>query len=272
MEIISSRSNLKIKQTRALRQRKARHESGLFIAEGIRPIGEAVDAHAQIAFIVYTPDRLHSDYAIDLIHQQNANGVPCYAVTEEVFTSLAEKENPQGILAVIHQPHTTLADLKPANFPWGVALIDPQDPGNVGSILRTVDAVGASGVLLLSSGPGDEGIVDPYHPSSVRASMGSLFWHPIVATSFPEFLIWAVQHHYHIYGTSAHARTDYRALAYRWPSILLMGSEREGLSPGQAAACHELVSLPMHGRVTSLNLAVATGVMLYAMLAQTNTA
>ena len=267
MEIISSRSNPKIKQIRALRQRKARHESGLFIAEGIRPIGEAVDAHAQIAFIVYTPDRLHSDYAIGLIHQQNANGVPCYAVTEEVFTSLAEKENPQGILAVIHQPHTTLADLKPANFPWGVALIDPQDPGNVGSILRTVDAVGASGVLLLSSGPGDEGIVDPYHPSSVRASMGSLFWHPIVATSFPEFLIWAVQHHYHIYGTSAHGPLDYKSVEhYQRPCILLMGSERMGLSVEQSQTCELVIRLPMQGRATSLNLAVATGVLLYEML------
>ena len=173
MEIISSRSNPKIKQVRALRQRKARQASGLFVVEGIHHVGEAVDAQAQLAFIVYAPGRLHSEFAQDLIRRQSALGIPCYAVTDEVFASLAEKENPQGILAVIHQPVTTLDDLEPDNFPWGVALIDPQDPGNVGAIMRTIDAVGASGLLLISSGRGDDGVVDPYQPGCVRASMGS---------------------------------------------------------------------------------------------------
>ena len=267
MEVISSRSNPKIKQTRALRLRKARQESGLFIAEGIRPFGEASEARAQIAYIIYTPDRLHSDYAMDLIHQQTASGIPCYAVTDEVFASLAEKENPQGILAVIHRPSRTLTDFRPSNFPWGVALIDPQDPGNVGTILRTVDAVGASGLLLLSSGLDDEGLVDPYHPGSVRASMGALFWHPIVATSFSEFLGWAVKYQYHVYGTSARGSLDYKAVgSYQRPCILLMGSERNGLSTEQSRACESVICLPMRGRATSLNLAVATGVLLYEMM------
>jgi TrmH family RNA methyltransferase len=154
-----------------------------------------------------------------------------------------------------------LSGLTPRSFPWGVALVEPQDPGNVGTILRTIDAVGASGLILL------EDSVDPYHATAVRASMGVLFWHPVVTASFVEFVGWARNGGYHVYGTSAHAERDYREVElYRRPLILLMGSEREGLLDEQAAICEQLVRLPMTGRVTSLNLAVATGVMLYEVL------
>jgi TrmH family RNA methyltransferase len=109
--------------------------------------------------------------------------------------------------------------------------------------------------------------VDPFHPSAVRASMGALFWYPLVRASFDDFARWASQGGYTIYGTSAHAAADYRELkAYPRPAILLLGSERQGLSAEQAAVCHHMLRLPMLGRGTSLNLAVAAGVMLYAML------
>ncbi len=258
---LTSSNNPKIKQIRALRQRKAREESGLFLVEGIRPVGEACEAGALLAYLCYSPDRLTSDYARELIRAQEARGVPVYAVAETVFETLADKENPQGILAVVHRPRLTLEDLTPDNFSWGVALVSPQDPGNIGTISRTIDAVGASGLLLL------EASADPYHPTAVRASMGTLFWHPVVRATFAEFLAWARRHGYHIYGTSAHGSTPYQQIAhYERPAILLMGSERQGLTPEQAASCHQLIRIPMHGHATSLNLAVAAGVMLYAML------
>ena len=267
MTIISSRSNPKIKQIRALRGRKARQETGLFLVEGIRHVGEAVQAAAepqtgiQLESMCYAPDRLHSQFAQKLVSEQSARGLPCYAVTADVFDSLADKENPQGILAVVRQPEHRLEHLGPHNFSWGVALVSPQDPGNLGAILRTIDATGAGGLLLLESS------ADPYHPSAVRASMGALFWLPVVNTSFSEFEKWARGHAYHIYGTSAHGSLDYRQVeSYGWPRILLMGSEREGLSPEQAAVCKQLIRLPMLGRASSLNLAVATGVFLYAMM------
>jgi TrmH family RNA methyltransferase len=185
----------------------------------------------------------------------------CYPTSEEVFASLADKENPQGILAVVRQSQARLWDLSPANFTWGVALISPQDPGNLGAILRTIDAVGASGLLLLDGG------VDAYHPTAVRASMGAIFRHPVVTASFEDFARWSRDNSYHVYASSAHAAQDYRQVgAYLRPLILLLGSEREGLSPAQAAACEATLRLPMHGRVTSLNLAVAAGVLLYAMM------
>jgi len=164
-------------------------------------------------------------------------------------------------LAVARQQRRRLADLNPDNLGWGVAAVSPQDPGNVGTLVRTIDAVGANGLLLLDSG------VDPYHPTAVRASLGSLFWVPIAAATFGEFAAWANGHQYHIYGTSAHDATPYQQIAaYQRPAILLLGSEREGLTPEQRVACEVVVQLPMHGRASSLNLAVAAGVMMYEML------
>jgi RNA methyltransferase, TrmH family len=266
-ELISSRNNIKIKQVRSLKQRKQRQLSGLFVVEGIFPIGEAVEAVyadsslVEIEAIYYAPELLSSDFARGIIRKVSNRGVACHATTADVFMSISEKENPQGILALVRTRHWQLEELDPRNFAWGVALISPQDPGNLGTILRTVNAVGASGLLLLDGG------ADAHHPHAVRASMGALFWHPVVRATFSEFASWVDDHGYSIYGTSAHAEKDYlQILIYKRPLILLMGSEREGLSPTQRDLCHELVRIPMVGRATSLNLAVATGVMLYEML------
>lgn len=261
MTLISSRNHPKVKLARLLRQKKARQESGLFVVEGIRPVGEAVQAGAVIDTLFYAPELLKSDFAHHLVEAQMQAGVTCLPTSPEVFAALADKDNPQGLLALVRQPQWDLAGLNPQTFPWGVALVAPQDPGNLGTILRTLDAVGASGLLLLESS------VDITHPSAVRASMGALFWHPVVAASFAEFAAWSRRHGYHIYGTSAHAALDYREMpGYAWPRILLLGSEREGLSQEQVQICEALIRLPMRGRATSLNLGVAAGVMLYAMV------
>ncbi len=261
MEQISSRSNPKIKLLRALRERRARQEARLFLVEGIRHVGEAADSKAKIESIYFDPQRLRSPYALELIERQSGAGVPCYQLASDVFGSVAEKENPQGILAVVHEPQINLKDLNPTNFPWGVALDSPQDPGNLGTILRTIDAVGASGMILLGNS------ADPFHPSAVRASMGAIFWLQIVQVGFVEFHQWVKHNGYHLYGSSARAECDYlEASPYLLPRILLLGSEREGLSPEQRQVCELVVGLPMCGHGSSLNLSVATGILLYAML------
>jgi TrmH family RNA methyltransferase len=261
MTLITSRSNSKIKFLRSLRQRKGREAAGSFLVEGIRHVGEAVEAGAPLEAIYYAPDLLTSEFARQLIETQEQAGLPCYPLSADVFESVAGRENPQGILAVAHFPQVSLADLNPGNFSWGVAAVSPQDPGNVGTILRTLDAVGASGLLLLDSG------VDLAHPTLIRASMGTIFWHPVLRASFTEFQQWAEGHAYTILGTSAHAPLDYREVpAYHRPLVLLLGSEREGLTSAQAQACTRLVRLPMLGRTTSLNLAIAAGVLLYDIL------
>lgn len=261
MDQITSRSNAKIKSVRALRQRKYRDETGSFLVEGIHHVGAAVEANAHLEAIFYAPDVLQSQFAHELVESTSGTGIPCYPTTAGVFASLSGKENPQGIIAILRQPKGKLIDLKPSNFSWGVACISPQDPGNVGAILRTIDAVGADGLILIDGG------VDAYHPTAVRASMGALFRHPVVTTTFTEFALWGTDNGYHVYGSSARGSLDYRQVTgYTRPAILLLGSERQGLTEEQAGICEQLIRLPMKGEVTSLNLAVAAGVLLYAML------
>jgi TrmH family RNA methyltransferase len=258
--VITSLSNPLVKQARALRQRKARTATGLFLVEGIHHVGEVVAAGWEVDTLLYAPDLLSSDFAAALLEQANSKGILCQPVSAKVMDSLAGKEHPQGILALVRQRDQTLADLSPDQFRRGVAVVSPQDPGNVGTILRTIDAVGADGLIILDGG------VDLYHPSCVRASMGTLFWKPVVRTGFDAFLTWSRSKGYHLLGSSTHASLDYRNFdPDNSPWILLLGSEQKGLSMEQIEACDQTVSLPMHGRASSLNLAVAAGILLYAL-------
>lgn len=264
MAIITSHSNPRIKELKTLRRRKGREASGLCVVEGMFHIGEALAAHEAgngtiVETICFTPERTAAGFGLEVIERATRLGIPTYAVADEVLASAAGKDNPQGILAVVRPRQTSLTDLSPTDTPWLVALVSPQDPGNVGAILRTIDAVGASGLLLL------ENSVDPYHPTALRASMGAIFWLPVVMADFERFAAWSQRYDYRIYGTSAGGQVDYRSAQIETPLILLMGSEREGLTPNQASICRQLLRLPMQGRVSSLNLAVATGVFLYQL-------
>src|SRR6185295_14008908 len=171
--MISSLSNPLVKLARALHQKKARLESGLFLVEGIHHVGEAVEAGWEVESILYAPELLTSNFANKLISHLGSKPQP---VSSQVMESLADKENPQGIIALVRQKQTRLEELPV--ICCGVALVAPQDPGNVGTILRTMDAVGAEALFLLNGG------VELYHPSVVRSSMGTVFWKPIVQTSF----------------------------------------------------------------------------------------
>ena len=252
--LITSLSNPLVKQARSLRQKKTRHESGLFLVEGIHHVGEALEARWDVESVLYAPDLLTSSYARDLVARLGAKPQP---VSAEVMESLADKENPQGILAIVHQKIVGFDEVK--FMQRAVALVSPQDPGNVGTILRTMDAVGADTLFLLDGG------VDLFHPTVVRSSMGTLFWKPVVHAAFDDFVPWAKAGNIQLIGTSAHADVDYHTLVPRTPWVLVLGNEQKGLSPEQVKTCDVTVSLPMRGRVSSLNLSVAAGVLLYAL-------
>jgi len=259
-ELISSHSNPLVKQIRALRQRKSRQESGLFLVEGIHHVGEAVEAGWKIETLAYSPGLLTSDFGRSLVEEQTRRDIRCVAMTPDLFSAIADKDNPQGLLAVVYQRQMGLKDILPQHFHLGAALVSPQDPGNVGTILRTLDAVGADGLFLLDGG------ADPYHPSSVRASMGTIFWKNLVQTTFNDFVSWAHSIGCLLIGSSAHARLDYHSFnPAGQPAILVLGSEQKGLSSEQMAACDVVISMPMRGRVSSLNLAVAAGILLYSL-------
>jgi len=252
--IITSLSNPLIKQARALHQRKARAETGLFLVEGIHHVGEAVVTNWDIDAIIYAPEILTSDFGRELTSRA-ALQTRLQPVSAQVIESLADKENPQGIIAIVHQKRMQLDEL--GSIRSGAAVVSPQDPGNVGTILRTLDAVDADVLFLLDGG------VDLYHPTSVRASMGTIFSKRIVQTSFAEFIEWKKNNSVQLVGTSAHAESDYRNFQPKSPWILLLGPEQKGLSSEQLSACDVRVSLPMRGRASSLNLAVAAGILLY---------
>ena len=250
--LITSLTNPLIKKARSLRQRKARAETGLFIAEGLHHVGEALEAGWEFDSILYSPDVLTSDFGRDLISRVTPAAQP---VSAQVMESLADKDNPQGILAVVHQKLMRLDDLDSVRI--GAAVVSPQDSGNIGTILRTLDAVGADALFLLDGG------VDPYYPTAVRASMGTIFWKPIIQTSFDEFMDWSRRGGYQRIATSAHSKQNYHELKPNTPWILVLGSEQKGLSMEHIKACDVSVSLPMRGRASSLNLAVAAGILLY---------
>lgn len=253
--LISSTSNPLIKQVRALRKKKTRRENKLFLVEGIHHVGEVVEAGWDVESVLYAPDKLTSGFAHDLISRLTYKPQP---VTPQVMKSMADKDNPQGIIAVVHQKRMQISDLPPSGD--AVALVSAQDPGNVGTILRTMDAVGIDTLFML------EGGVELYHPTVVRASMGTLFWKTIIQTSFEEFLRWARIGKYQLIGTSAHADVAYHDHLPTHPWVLVLGSEQKGLSAGHLSACDVAVSLPMRGRVSSLNLSVAAGVLLYQLI------
>jgi TrmH family RNA methyltransferase len=235
-----------------LHQKKARLESGSLLVEGIHHVGAAVEAGWDMDAILYAPDLLTSHFARDLIARLGTKPQP---VSAQVMESLADKDNPQGILAIVRQKHVELDHL--AAIKTAIALVSPQDPGNIGTILRTLDAVDVEALFLLDGG------VELYHPTVIRSSMGTIFWKPVVQTSFDEFVEWSRKGSYQLIGTSARGDVDYQTLVPKTPWILILGNEQKGLAAEQTNACDVVVSLPMKGKVSSLNLAVAAGVLLY---------
>ncbi|MEI7769408.1 MAG: RNA methyltransferase [Chloroflexales bacterium] len=260
--MITSSANPTVRQIRALRQRKERERTGLFFIEGVRLVGEAVQLGADVQALVVAAELLASPFARDLVDQQAAAGAQIIEVSAEVFAGLSQKDGPQGLAAVARQRWTPLSNVRLGQPPGWVALVDSADPGNLGTILRTADAVGAAGLILLGA------TTDPYDPAALRASMGAIFAVQLARASFDEFAAWKRSSAAFLVGASDKAPVDYQDVAYPQPLVLLMGSERQGLSPAQQALCDQLVSLPMRGRSDSLNLAVATGVLLYELLSQ----
>lgn len=255
--MITSPSNPLIKRARALRQRKARAETGLLLVEGIHHVGELIQAGWGVEAILYAPDLLTSPFAHDLLEGAAQRSLRLEPVSAEVMEKACDKDHPQGILAIAQQRSTRWDELRGGQS--FVALVNPQDPGNVGTILRTIDAAGADGLLLLDGG------VDLYHPTLVRASMGALFWKPVIQASFSDFRSWAIATHLLLIGTSARADVRPSGFAPRPPWALVLGSEQKGLSEDQIKACDMTLALPMRGRVRSLNLAVAAGILLYQL-------
>lgn len=249
-------------RARGLRRRAERDATGLCLVEGIRVVVEAVDQGAEIEELLYAPELLRSEVALDLVDRLRQQGASVLEVSADVFESLSSREGPQGLAAVARQRWESLGTADPAEGLGWVALEAVQDPGNLGTILRTCDAVGASGVILL----GDT--ADPYDLSAIRASTGAVFSRRIVRGNLAQLAEWKRDTGARIVGTSDRSSADYREAVYQPPLVILMGSEQKGLDRSALDLCDAVVSIPMLGACDSLNLGVATGVILYEALDQ----
>ena len=256
--LISSLANPQVKAARALHLRKEREASGLFLTEGLKIAAEAMELGLAPRTLMFSAETAEHPLLRRLARVTAEAGGEVLQVTREILEKVSRKENPQTVAAVFAQRFTPLAALDPAAAPVWVALQGVRDPGNLGTIVRTVDAAGGGGVVLV----GD--CVDPFGVEAVRATMGSIFAAPLFRASEAEFLAWRSGWPGVVIGTLLTATQDFRSAAYRRPTLLLMGSESHGLPPALAAACDATVKIPMRGRADSLNLAVATGVMIYA--------
>ena len=256
--MITSTSNPLIKKVRKLRRKKHRLEEGAFFIEGVRVFISAIEAKAPVQTILYSPDLLTSVLASEVIAAQRKAGVKCVETSAMVFKSISSRDNPVGVGAIVSTRWVALEDLPLRRKSVYVSVLNISEPGNLGTIIRTVDAAGADGVILVGEG------VDPYHSSAVKASMGTLFHIPISHAEAPDHLLdWAKSKGITSVSTSAHARQSYRGDQYELPALILLGSEGGGL-PAEVLEKSDLaVSIPMRGTASSLNLAVAAGLLLY---------
>lgn len=258
---ITSTGNPRIKDIRKLNSRKERSESGLAYIEGLRIVIEAIEQNVDIDTLITCPALLVSESGRNAVKEfaQRA-GDKILEVSEPVFRHLSGKDGPQGLAAVIRQKWASLAEIDLTSTKTIVALDQVADPGNLGTILRTADASGVSAIILLDN------CTDPYDPSSIRASMGALFDLPLIKCSLDEFITWKKSTGIYVIGAAGLAKTDYHSAHYPIPMVLLMGSERHGLTQDHLEICDLLVSIPMEGHSDSLNLAMATGIILYEIL------
>jgi len=256
---VTSLSNAAVKATRALHMRKEREETGLFLAEGLKIVTEAIELGRAPKTLMFGPDAGHPllDKAVEVT--EGAGG-EVIEVTRDILEKVSRRDNPQAVVAVFEQVFTPLETIDPHASPCWVALQAVRDPGNLGTIIRTADSAGCGGVMLV----GD--CCDPYSVEAVRATMGSIFAVPLVKAPVAEFIAWRKGWPGSVTGTLLTATTDYRAAEYRAPTMILMGNEQQGLPPELAAICDVNVKIPMRGRADSLNLSVATGIMIYAVM------
>ena len=259
---ITAFSNPLIKRVRSLREKRHRRNEGLFLAEGLRILTEASDAGILPEYIFFARDGAEHPLTRQLVTAVEAKGGEAIETDRDILSKLSGKDNPQTVIGVYREFETALARIDRDSADIWIVAQSLRDPGNLGTILRTGDAVGAGGLILIDD------CVDPFSVESVRATMGALFTQQIATAAWDDFLIWLRSGAGQLVGTSLKATQDYQAPHYATPTFILVGNEAQGLPSGYEDACDLLVKMPMLGKADSLNAAVATAVMAYEVLNQ----
>lgn len=255
---VTSLTNPIVKDLRALAMKKYRDQEGVFLAEGLKLIIDALDLGWTIRTLVFSKAGKGNSLVEQVAARTIAKGGDVLEVNEKVIAAITRRDNPQMVVGVLEQRSQPLAALRPQGNEVYVALDRVRDPGNLGTIIRTADAVGAKGIILI----GDT--TDPFSLETVRATMGSVFAVPLMRATEAEFLAWRKGFAGLVVGTHLKGAVDYRTIPYaNRPVVLLMGNEQQGLPDQLAAGCDKLARIPQEGRADSLNLAIATGIMLF---------
>jgi len=255
---VTSLTNPTVKAVRALHLRKERDETGLFLAEGLKLVGEALDLGHTPRILLYGPEAASLPILQKAMRATLTAGGDVVEVNRDILEKISRRDNPQTVIAVFPQVFHALDSLEPSAADCWVALQAVRDPGNLGTIVRTADAAGLGGVILV----GD--CCDPYSVEAVRATMGSIFAVRLYQVGVEAFIAWRAGWTGAVVGTLLTATQTHQQADYRRPTLILMGNEQAGLPPELAAACDVNVKIPMRGRADSLNLSVATGIMIYA--------
>ncbi len=265
IEEITSPSNPRIKSIKALAMKKNRDRENVFLVEGLKLVTDALETGWTIRMLLYSKrileDENLSKRVTELATKTCARGGDVLITSDKLLTSITRRDNAQAVVAVLEQQLTPIDKVTPKQNECWVALDRVRDPGNLGTILRTADALGIKGVLLVGE------TTDPFALEAVRATMGSLFHIKLASTSVEEFLTLSKQWKTaggKVVGTHLKGAVDHRSIDYsKGPQLLLMGNEQQGLTDELAVACTDLVLIAMDGAADSLNLAVATGILLF---------
>jgi TrmH family RNA methyltransferase len=256
---VTSLTNPLVKAVRALHQRKARDETGQFVAEGLKFIIEALEFDRFPEVLLYGPEAAGHPLLERARKATLAAGGQVIEVTRDILAKVSRRDNPQAVIGVFRQAFTDLEALDPSAASGWVALHRVRDPGNLGTVIRTADAAGCGAVILVGE------CCDPYSVEAVRATMGSIFALPLVRVDEADFAAWRAGWPGSVVGTLLSATVSHAEAAYRRPTLILLGNEQQGLPPDMAALCDVNVKIPMRGRADSLNLSVGAGVMIYAV-------
>ena len=258
---ITSFSNETVKRLRSLRDKKARRSEGLFLAEGLRIIAEARSEGRLPEILAFASGGASHPLAAEIIAATEASGGDVIETTPDILTKMSGKDNAQMLLGAYRQPETALGRIDRSRSPLWLVAQALRDPGNIGTILRTGDAVGAGGLILIDD------CADPFGVEAVRASMGAVFTQAVAQARWEEFLPWLRAGEGQLVAASLRDAQPYRVAPYAAPCFILVGNESRGLPEDYEMACDLRVTMPMKGRADSLNAAVAAAVLGYEVLA-----
>lgn len=259
---ITGFSNPLVKRVRALRDKKHRKSEGLFLAEGLRILTEAQEAGRLPEMIWHAPESAGHRLVKNLTAATEAAGGEVFVTSPDILCKISGKDNPGSVIGVYQEFLTPLADIDRSSADIWIVAERLRDPGNLGTILRTGDAVGAGGLILI-----DE-CTDPFSVEAVRASMGAIFTQQIAAARWEDFVPWLRSGPGQLVGTSLNTEHDYQGPRYEAPTFILIGNESQGMPETYEAECDILVKMPMKGKADSLNAAMACAVMAYEVLNQ----